>query len=72
MLFANAWSIHRDEAEYEAPEEFMPERWLENRYGTKGQETPEEGRRELYGFGAGRRVCSGQMMAENSMVSCPE
>ena len=68
MLFANAWTIHRDEKEYNAPDEFIPDRWLGNRYGTVGSEVQEEGRREMYGFGAGRRVCSGQTMAENSMV----
>jgi len=71
MLFANAWSIHRDEGEYQEPDEFLPKRWLGNRYGTMGPEPSEEGRREMYGFGAGRRVCSGQRMAENSIVSNP-
>ena len=69
VLFANAWTIHRDEKDYFAPDEFYPERWLGNRYGTIGPEVKEEGRREMYGFGAGRRVCSGQTMAENSMVT---
>lgn len=69
MLFANAWTIHRDEKEYDAPDDFIPERWLGNRYGVVGPaDVKEEGRREMYGFGAGRRVCSGQKMAENSMV----
>ena len=72
MLFANAWTIHRDEKEYLAPDDFYPERWLGNRYGTIGPEVKEEGRREMYGFGAGRRVCSGQTMAENSMVTILE
>lgn len=69
ILFANAWTIHRDPSEYASPDEFVPERWLNNRYGIVGPEIKEEGRREMYGFGAGRRVCSGQTMAENSMVS---
>ncbi|KIW32629.1 uncharacterized protein PV07_04160 [Cladophialophora immunda] len=68
MLFANAWTIHRDPAEYMSPDEFVPDRWLGNRYGIIGEEIREEGRREMYGFGAGRRVCSGQTMAENSML----
>ena len=71
MVFANAWTIHRDEKEYFSPDDFVPERWLSNRYGIIGPELKDEGRRELYGFGAGRRVCSGQTMAENSMVSNP-
>lgn len=69
MLFANAWTIHCDEKEYLAPGDFYPERWLGNRYGTIGPEVKDEGRREMYGFGAGRWLCSGQMMAENSMIT---
>ena len=73
MIFANAWSIHRDSDEYYSPDEFIPERYLGNKFGTRGPEkdVPDaaEGRRTQYGFGAGRRVCSGQQMAENSLVS---
>ena len=70
MLFANAWAIHRDEDEYVAPEEFIPERFLHNRFGTRSEDTSQDDhRRVTYGFGAGRRVCPGQRLAENSLVS---
>jgi hypothetical protein len=71
ILFANTWSIHRT-CEYATPDEFMPERFLNNEYGIAAELT-EEGkdsmRRPLYGFGAGRRACPGQRLAENSLVS---
>ena len=73
MFFANAWSIHRT-SDFADHEEFIPERWLGNKFGIKSsaggeeEEAVDEKRRVLYGFGAGRRVCSGQRLAENSMV----
>jgi len=71
ILFANTWSIHRT-GEYANPDEFIPERFLDNEYGIAAEsaEDEKEGmRRPLYGFGAGRRACSGQRLAENSLVS---
>ncbi len=71
ILFANTWAIHRDEEEYEDPDEFIPERFLNNKFGAKGRSTDasEDHRRVTYGFGAGRRACPGQRLAENSLVS---
>ena len=70
MLFANTWAIHRDELEYAQPEEFLPERYLSNKFGTREAvfDGSDNNRRTTYGFGAGRRVCPGQRLAENSLV----
>jgi hypothetical protein len=69
MFFANAWSIHRT-AEFESPDDFIPERFMNNKFGVKGdKDVGDDKRRISYGFGAGRRVCSGQRLAENSLVS---
>lgn len=70
MLFANTWAIHRDEAEFERPDDFIPERFLSNKFGTSNSvdELTDSHRRATYGFGAGRRVCPGQRLAENSLV----
>lgn len=59
-----------DESEYADPRDFRPERWLDNKFGTKRKESDaaNDNRRVMYAFGAGRRVCSGQRLAENSLV----
>ncbi|KAL4784112.1 cytochrome P450 [Aspergillus varians] len=70
MFFANTWAIHHDENEYENPSAFNPDRWLGgNVYGTKHNKAldPTEQRRTSYGWGSGRRICSGQKMAEASL-----
>jgi cytochrome P450 len=70
MLFANTWAIHRT-AEYDDSDNFVPERFLGNDFGIKpalSSGSRDAMRRPLYGFGAGRRACSGQKLAENSMV----
>ncbi|ETN40993.1 uncharacterized protein HMPREF1541_02925 [Cyphellophora europaea CBS 101466] len=54
-VIGNHWSIHLDEDVYRNPLEFYPERWLEN------PELP------LAAFGFGRRVCTGQHIAKNSL-----
>lgn len=71
IFLANAWAIHHDEAEYDQPREFMPDRFLNNKFGTRDSvdESTEDHRRTSYGFGAGRRVCPGQRLAKNSLVS---
>ncbi|KAF4335762.1 oxidoreductase [Fusarium beomiforme] len=69
ILFANAWAIHRS-SDYDAPDQFYPERFLNNKFGTVKDAAlnSEDKRRPIYGFGAGRRVCPGQRLAENSLV----
>ena len=72
MLFANTWSIHRDTTEYDRADDFAPERFLRNKFGTRNDNEPDmsdDHRRVTYAFGAGRRVCPGQRLAENSLVS---
>ncbi|KAL2787809.1 cytochrome P450 [Aspergillus keveii] len=70
ILFANAWAIHNDENEYYSPEKFIPERFVDNKFGCRPEvvDNLEHHRRVTYGFGAGRRVCPGQRLAENSLM----
>ncbi|KAK3337598.1 cytochrome P450 [Cercophora scortea] len=72
VLLANTWAIHMDEAEFEHPERFMPERFVNNEFGTRvpvDQDSDDQkNRRTSYGFGAGRRVCPGQRLAKNSLI----
>ncbi|KAL3454591.1 cytochrome P450 [Aspergillus insuetus] len=71
IFFVNTWAIHRAESEYEKPDVFNPDRWLAgNTYGTKDPSiTSDQQRKSSYGWGAGRRICSGQKMAETSLKS---
>jgi cytochrome P450 len=70
ILFANAWSIHRT-SQFANADDFYPERFLEDKFGVLRtvSDTIDDKRRVQYGFGAGRRVCIGQRLAENSLVS---
>ncbi|KUI69344.1 Steroid 17-alpha-hydroxylase/17,20 lyase [Cytospora mali] len=72
-FIANAWTIHRNENEYERPEEFDPERFVKNPYGFRTDNNPasqekldSSGRRALYTFGSGRRQCPGEQFAFTS------
>ncbi|KAK9072378.1 hypothetical protein SSX86_008812 [Deinandra increscens subsp. villosa] len=53
QVYINAWAIARDLSKWEAPEEFRPERFLNNPIDYKGFHF------ELLPFGAGRRGCPG-------------
>ncbi|VAH13183.1 unnamed protein product [Triticum turgidum subsp. durum] len=49
----SVWSIGRDPALWDAPEHFMPERFLDSKLDVNGQDY------ELLPFGSGRRMCPG-------------
>ncbi len=51
MLFANAWAIHHNEDEYISPDDFIPERFLDNKFGIRREVIGEEDhRRVTYGI----------------------
>lgn len=54
-VIGNHWAIHLDENVYSDPYRFDPDRWLEH------PDLP------LAAFGFGRRVCTGQHIAKNSL-----
>jgi cytochrome P450 len=54
-VIGNHWSIHLDENIYKDPYTFNPDRWIENP------------NLALAAFGFGRRVCTGQHIAKNSL-----
>ncbi|KAK2045728.1 cytochrome P450 [Colletotrichum somersetense] len=67
----NTWSIHMDEEWYDHPEEFRPERYLENEWGVRPSmrdAAERQKRRPTYAFGAGRRMCPGSDYAENQIM----
>ncbi|TQN70476.1 Cytochrome P450 monooxygenase patH [Colletotrichum shisoi] len=67
----HTWSIHMDEEWYDAPEEFRPERYLDNEWGVKPsmrEAAKRQHRHPTYNFGIGRRVCPGLVYAENQAL----
>lgn len=69
-VLMNTWAIHHNEEDYPNADQFDPTRFLENEFGTASSDPSanDASRRRTYAFGAGRRVCAGQDMAEKTML----
>ena len=59
----NVWAIHHNEREFPEPDAFLPERFLDDSVYKR----PFPGERGYMTFGWGRRVCSGQALAEQGV-----
>jgi cytochrome P450 len=57
----NVWAIHHHDREFPDPDRFVPERYLKD---NEQWSRPFPGERGYMTFGWGRRVCSGQGLAE--------
>lgn len=62
-VFLNAWAVHHDAAKYENHDQFKPERFLK---GQMDKDT-KDGAQSHYSFGAGRRMCAGNHLANREM-----
>ncbi|KAF8813428.1 putative cytochrome P450 monooxygenase [Phlegmacium glaucopus] len=67
LLFMNTWGIMHDPDLFEEPETFRPERFLENKFGTKPGADIKYFRNN-FGFGAGRRICPGERMGRRTIA----
>lgn len=68
VIAINQYAIHFDRYRYDNPEKFMPERYLGHPLKAGAYTAcadPHE--RDHFGFGAGRRICPGMHLAENSL-----
>jgi len=65
----NIWGIYHDPEVYEDPEAFNPDRFMESEFGTKAGPAREDDkdRRNNLVFGAGRRLCVGMHLGNNSV-----
>ncbi|TVY92825.1 Cytochrome P450 monooxygenase [Lachnellula willkommii] len=68
VISIHQYAIHYDTSRYDNPESFRPERYLNHplKAGAySGQSDPYA--RDHFDFGAGRRICPGMHLAENSL-----
>ena len=65
MMMTNLWAIHHDEDEWESPDVFNPQRFLdaEGNFSSSGP----TGYRSYLPFSAGRRVCLGESLAKTEL-----
>lgn len=61
------YPIHYDPSIFDQPERFHPERYLNHLHGSGHYAAGPAASRDHWAFGAGRRICSGMHLAENSM-----
>ncbi|KAF2144960.1 uncharacterized protein K452DRAFT_356306 [Aplosporella prunicola CBS 121167] len=64
-LILNTYAIHKDADVYPSPQDFLPERW-EGKLETAAEDSL-GAKSEHFAFGAGRRICPGQYLAERSL-----
>ncbi|CAG8712012.1 4308_t:CDS:2 [Cetraspora pellucida] len=67
VVVLNQYGIHMDEKRYENPKEFKPERFLGVTESSAALANRNSENRDHFGFGAGRRLCTGIHMAEREL-----
>lgn len=70
----NVWHIHHAEEDYDEPDEFIPERFLQHPFGMRLDQAHDpthmeaSSARVTYDFGAGRRICPGMNSAKQNLL----
>ncbi|KAK3707460.1 hypothetical protein LTR37_012102 [Vermiconidia calcicola] len=68
VVLGNTWAIHYDPSRYPNPTAFNPEHYLaHNKYAAEYAAMGDPLQRDHYAFGAGRRICPGARLAENTL-----
>lgn len=68
VLLANTSAMHYDQARYKEPYAFKPERYLNHsRSSAEYAAMADPYQRDHFTFGAGRRICPGSRLAENTL-----
>ncbi|KAJ3547732.1 hypothetical protein NM208_g1355 [Fusarium decemcellulare] len=68
VVMLNWWAIHNDENRWKDPDTFDPTRYLSDPYTTAESVNLSDGNlRDHFAYGAGRRICSGMHLAQNSL-----
>ena len=68
-LHLNGWAIQHDPARHGDPDEFDPERYLQDATNAmQSINSPNVRDRDHFAFGAGRRICPGYNVAERSLA----
>ncbi|CAG8836625.1 33749_t:CDS:2, partial [Gigaspora margarita] len=70
VVVLNQYGIHTDEKRYENPKEFKPERFLGFTESSATLANGNYENRDHFGFGAGRRLCTGIHMAFTRLLWC--
>ncbi|KAF0471081.1 cytochrome P450 [Gigaspora margarita] len=68
VVVLNQYGIHMDEKRYENPKDFKPERFLRFTESSAALANGNYENRDHFGFGAGRRLCTGIHMAERELL----
>lgn len=68
VILGNTWAIHYDASRYPDPTAFQPERYINHdKYAAEYAAMADPLQRDHYAFGAGRRICPGSRLAENTL-----
>lgn len=68
VVSINQYALHFDPNRYENPDDFIPDRYLKHTLKAGAYAAhPDPYARDHFDFGAGRRICPGMHLAENSL-----